>query len=76
MVGGTAIDLQFFQRVRAQILLLCLISEQPVYADGAWHNGQIIDRLRLPEGAEIHGPALLVRLTQPSILTPYQRNCG
>ena len=63
MVGvRPAIDLQILAKgARADSVASCLISEQPIYADGVWHNGQIIDRLRLPEGAEIHGPALLVQ---------------
>lgn len=73
MVGvRPAIDLQIFAKgARADSVASCLISEQPIYADGAWHNGQIIDRLRLPEGAEIHGPALLVQPDATIYLDPF-----
>ena len=73
MVGvRPAIDLQILSKgARADSVASCLISEQPVYADGAWHNGQIIDRLRLPEGAEIHGPALLVQPDATIYLDPF-----
>ena len=73
MVGvRPAIDLQILAKgARADSVASCLISEQPVYADGAWHNGQIIDRLRLPEGAEIHGPALLVQPDATIYLDPF-----
>ena len=73
MVGvRPAIDLQILAKgARADSVASCLISEQPIYADGAWHNGQIIDRLRLPEGAEIHGPALLVQPDATIYLDPF-----
>ena len=67
-----AIDLQILAKgARADSVASCLISEQPIYADGAWHNGQIIDRLRLPEGAEINGPALLVQPDATIYLDPF-----
>ena len=73
MVGvRPAIDLEILAKgARADSVASCLISEQPIYADGAWHNGQIIDRLRLPEGAEIHGPALLVQPDATIYLDPF-----
>jgi N-methylhydantoinase A len=73
MVGvRPAIDLQILAKgARADSVASCLISEQPIYADGAWHNGQIIDRLRLPEGAQIHGPALLVQPDATIYLDPF-----
>jgi N-methylhydantoinase A len=73
MVGvRPALDLQILAKgARADSVASCLISEQPIYADGAWHNGQIIDRLRLPEGAEIHGPALLVQPDATIYLDPF-----
>lgn len=39
----------------------CILADQKIYAYGAWHDAKIIDRLRLPHGAEIQGPALLVQ---------------
>ena len=67
-----AIDLQILAKgARADSVASCLISEQPIYADGTWHNGQIIDRLSLPEGAEIHGPALLVQPDATIYLDPF-----
>lgn len=39
----------------------CVLASQQIYADGAWHDAQIIDRLRLPQGAVVIGPALLVQ---------------
>ena len=57
-----AIDLQMLATgERAESVADCILSAQQIYADGTWHDGHIIDRLRLPQGAEIQGPALLVQ---------------
>jgi N-methylhydantoinase A len=32
---------------------------RPVYAQGAWHEARVFDRLALPVGARIEGPAVL-----------------
>jgi N-methylhydantoinase A len=32
---------------------------RPVYAEGAWHDAQVFDRLALPVGAALDGPAIL-----------------
>jgi N-methylhydantoinase A len=34
---------------------------RPVYAAGAWHDAPLFDRLALPEGARITGPAILAQ---------------
>ena len=39
----------------------CRLAEQKIFADGEWHDGVIIDRLRLPDGAVVSGPCLLVQ---------------
>ncbi len=46
---------------RAASVEACILADQQIYADGTWHDAKIIDRLQLPEGAEIIGPALLVQ---------------
>ena len=46
---------------RAETMEDCILADQKIYADGSWHEAKIIDRLRLPEGAIIQGPALLVQ---------------
>ena len=57
-----AVDLKILAKGnRAKKIEECLLAEQKIYAEGTWHNAQIIDRLRLPEGSLIHGPALLVQ---------------
>jgi len=57
------IDLSIFSKgERADAISSCVISNQKVYSDGAWHEAKIFDRLLLPNGSIISGPALL---TQP-----------
>ena len=57
-----AVDLKILAKGnRAKKIEECILAEQEIYAEGTWHNAQIIDRLRLPEGSLIHGPALLVQ---------------
>ncbi len=57
------IDLSIFSKgERAKEISSCVISNQKVYSDGAWHEAKIFDRLLLPNGSIISGPALL---TQP-----------
>lgn len=57
-----AVDLKILAKGnRAKKIEECILAEQKIYAEGTWHNAQIIDRLLLPEGSLIHGPALLVQ---------------
>ena len=57
------IDLSIFSKgERAKESSSCVISNQKIYSNGAWHEAQIFDRLLLPNGSIISGPALL---TQP-----------
>ena len=39
----------------------CHLADQKIFAGGQWHEGAIIDRLRLPFGAVVNGPCLLVQ---------------
>ena len=39
----------------------CHLADQQIFAGGQWHDGAIIDRLRLPAGAVVNGPCLLVQ---------------
>ena len=57
-----AVDLNIIAKgERAESMEDCILADQQIYADGAWHDAKIIDRLRLPEGATVKGPALLVQ---------------
>ena len=46
---------------RAASVEECHLAEQRIFADGAWHDGRIVDRLRLPAGSVVSGPCLLVQ---------------
>jgi len=46
---------------RAATIDDCHLADQRIFADGTWHDGTIIDRLRLPVGAHVSGPCLLVQ---------------
>ena len=39
----------------------CHLADQRIFAGGQWHDGTIVDRLRLPAGAVVIGPCLLVQ---------------
>ena len=39
----------------------CRIAEQKIFANGRWYDAAIYERLKLPEGSKISGPALLVQ---------------
>lgn len=57
-----AVDLNILSAgERSETVEDCILADQQIYADGLWHDAKIIDRLRLPEKAEIEGPALLVQ---------------
>ena len=57
------IDISVFSKgKRAKETSDCVISKQKIYSNGAWHEAEIFDRLLLPGGSIIAGPALL---TQP-----------
>lgn len=67
-----AIDLNILAKgERADTVAECVVSQQQIYAEGAWYDGQIIDRLRLPEGAEVNGPALLVQPDATIYVDPF-----
>ena len=55
---------------RANTVEACHLAEQRIYADGDWHDGLIIDRLRLPEGAIVNGPCLLVQPDATTYVDP------
>jgi N-methylhydantoinase A len=46
---------------RADTVAECAVAAQPIFANAAWHDTMIYDRLRLPEGSAVAGPALLVQ---------------
>lgn len=67
-----AVDLKILAKGdRAQTPADCILAEQKIYAEGQWHDGRIIDRLALPEGSMIAGPALLVQNDATIYLDPF-----
>lgn len=44
--------------------------QREVYIDGAWHNTAVYNRLALPVGAEIHGPAILEQPDTTVLIEP------
>ncbi|MDF1598931.1 hydantoinase/oxoprolinase family protein [Mesorhizobium sp. YIM 152430] len=52
-------DMGAFAPVTDKTADQCLTGSRKVYAEGAWHDTPLYDRLALPVGAEIAGPAIL-----------------
>ena len=46
------------------------IGSRPVHFGDAWHDTTIYDRLSLPVGAEINGPAILVQPDTTVLVDP------
>ncbi|WP_203072991.1 hydantoinase/oxoprolinase family protein [Falsiroseomonas ponticola] len=49
------------------------IGERALYADGAWHQATVWQRERLPEGAVLHGPAIIQQADATTVLEPGSR---
>ncbi len=47
-----------------------VLGTRPVYVDGAWHEATIVDRLALPAGATIDGPAVLEQSDTTILIEP------
>ena len=39
----------------------CRIAKQKIFSNGIWYDAAIYERLKLPEGSKISGPALQVQ---------------
>jgi N-methylhydantoinase A len=53
------LDMAVFAPVDGKPPQECLRGTRQIYADGAFHEARIYDRLGLAVGAEIEGPAIL-----------------
>jgi len=53
------LDMSAFTPTGTKTAAQCQIATRPVYVDGGWQEAAIYERLELPEGAVITGPALL-----------------
>ena len=49
---------------------IAVLGTRPVYVDGAWHEATIVDRLALPAGATIDGPAVLEQSDTTILIEP------
>ena len=56
------IDVKMLARdLRSKNTEACRIAEQKIFANGTWYDAEIYERLKLPKGSKISGPALLVQ---------------
>ena len=55
---------------RAQCAADAVIGERPVYADGRWQTAQVFDRMQLPLGARIAGPAIVQQIDATTVIEP------
>ena len=56
------IDVKMLARgPRAESVETCRVTGQEIFSNGQWHDAAIYDRLLLPQGSNISGPALLVQ---------------
>ncbi|NGM22781.1 hydantoinase/oxoprolinase family protein [Roseomonas stagni] len=49
------------------------VGERDLYAEGAWHRATVWQRERLPEGAVLHGPAIIQQADATTVLEPGSR---
>lgn len=52
-------DLKLLSPTGERDVASCRTGSRPVFADGDWHEASVYDRLNLPVGAQIAGPAIL-----------------
>lgn len=65
-----AFDMEAFSPVTDRTRADCRTGERSVYADGAWHETPLYDRLLLPVGTEIAGPAILEQVDTTIFVDP------
>jgi N-methylhydantoinase A len=46
------------------------IGERDVFADGRWHRAAVYDRMRLPAGARLIGPAIIEQIDATTVVEP------
>jgi N-methylhydantoinase A len=57
-------------RARARNLEGAVISERQLYAAGVWHSALVFDRLKLPIGAQLRGPAIVQQIDATTMIEP------
>src|SRR5262249_53845437 len=55
---------------RASDLAAAVTAERAVYAAGRWHQARVFDRVKLPLGAVIRGPAIVQQIDATSVIEP------
>jgi N-methylhydantoinase A len=55
---------------RRQRVEEAVTSERPMYIDGRWHTAPVLDRLKLPVGARISGPAIVQQIDATTVIEP------
>ena len=55
---------------RAATLEGASIGERAIYAGGRWQRAQVFDRLKLPLGAALEGPAIVQQIDATSVIEP------
>ena len=55
---------------RARDVAGAVIGERALYAAGRWHSAQVFDRLKLPLGASISGPAIVQQIDATTLIEP------
>jgi N-methylhydantoinase A len=57
-------------QARAANLDGAVIAERRLYAAGVWHPAQVFDRLKLPIGATLKGPAIVQQIDATTVIEP------
>jgi len=60
----------FEAAARAPDVAGAVINERALYAAGRWHAAQVFDRVKLPLGARIRGPAIVQQIDATTVIEP------
>jgi N-methylhydantoinase A len=55
---------------RVSRLADAVTAERQIFADGRWQTAQVFDRIRLPAGARISGPAIVQQIDATTVIEP------
>src|SRR5215510_512723 len=55
---------------RAADVAGAVIGERALYAGGRWQSAQVLDRLKLPLGARLQGPAIVQQIDATTVIEP------
>jgi N-methylhydantoinase A len=55
---------------RASSVAGAVIAERALYADGRWQSAQVFDRVKLPVGGRIKGPAIVQQIDATTVIEP------